>query len=405
MHCLYLAQRVPFPPNKGEKLRSFHQINFLRQQGIAITVAAPMENDTDESYFQQLESQYGCATLYSPLGNKLLRYANGMFRNASLSEAHFYCPALQHQVDQLLATGQIDAVICTASSMAGYVFRSSVLPTLAEKPTLIMDFMDMDSNKWDQYTNAARFPMNWVYKREAHCIRRLEKHIGDNFDACFFVAEPETVMFKTENPSIKANVVTIGNGIDPAEFHPAASIPAVDVPKLLFAGVMDYAPNVDAMMWFNEHVWPSVLAKWPTATLTIAGMNPTADIQQLGNTKSITVTGFVDDILPYFHQSNVFVAPFRIARGIQNKILQAFACGLPVVATSMGAEGIVYSEGENILLGDNPASMFNAIELLMDNQDTYLRLRQAAINTIAEHYSWQGKLQTLLKLLPETKEL
>lgn len=404
MHCLYLAQRVPFPPNKGEKLRSFHQINFLRQQGIAITVAAPLESEEEVSYFHQLKTEYGCEVLYASLGNKMLRYASGLLRNASMSEAHFYSSELQQQIDTLIAEGQIDAIVCTASSMADYVFRSSALKALSKKPTLIMDFMDMDSNKWDQYTEAAGFPMSWVYKREATCIRRLERLIGDTFNACFFVAKPETQLFKSENPSIKAQVITIGNGIDPSEFYPAPTPAEVKSPKLLFAGVMDYAPNVDAMIWFYQHVWPNVKAKWPDATLTIAGMNPSQEISELDTQPGITVTGFVEDILPYFHQSNIFVAPFRIARGIQNKILQAFACGLPVVATSMGAEGIIYTDGENIRVGDSPQAMFEAIETYMADQAIYQQTRQAAIETIATHYSWQGKLQSLLTLLPEKIE-
>ena len=404
MHCLYLAQRVPFPPNKGEKLRSFHQINFLRQQGIAISVAAPVENDDELPYFDQLRGQYGCQVYHAALGNKLARYGLGFLGNASMSEAHFYSRALQTQIDDVLAGGNIDAIVCTASSMANYVFRSRVLKTSAVKPTLIMDFMDMDSNKWDQYTKAARFPMSLVYRREAACVRRLEKRVGNTFDACFFVAEPETALFKAENPAIKANVVTIGNGIDPTEFHPADTPAAVDVPRLLFAGVMDYAPNVDAMMWFYQHVWPAVVSVWPQATLTIAGMNPAPEIRQLAEQPGITVTGFVDDILPYFHESNLFVAPFRIARGIQNKILQAFACGLPVVATSMGAEGIVYQDGESLHIGDTPEAMLNAIETLMSSPAHYQAVRQSALDTIAAHYSWQGKLQSLLSLLPDNQK-
>ncbi len=404
MHCLYLAQRVPFPPNKGEKLRSFHQINFLRQQGIAITVAAPLENEGELPYFHQLKAGYGCEVLHAPLGNKIMRYVSGLIRNASMSEAHFYSSELQQQIDTLIAEGKIDAIICTASSMAGYVFRSSTLKALTKNTTLIMDFMDMDSNKWDQYSEAASFPMSWVYKREAACIRRLEKQVGDTFDACFFVAEPETQMFNSENPSIKAQVITIGNGIDPSEFYPAATPAETMAPRLLFAGVMDYAPNVDAMIWFYQHVWPNVKAKWPDATLTIAGMNPTPEISGLDAQPGITVTGFVEEILPYFHQSNIFIAPFRIARGIQNKILQAFACGLPVVATSMGAEGIIYTDGENIRVGDSPQAMFEAIETYMTNQAIYQQTRQSAIETIATHYSWQSKLQSLLTLLPEKME-
>ena len=403
MHCLYLAQRIPFPPNKGEKLRSFHQINFLRSNGIEVTVAAPYEQSDELDYFKRLEQEYGCHTLSQALSHKLLRYMSGIAGNTSLSEAHFYSSGLQKQIDDLLERQNIDAIVCTASSMANYVFRSTALAKKARRPRLIMDFMDMDSHKWLQYSRNTKPPMRWVYQREASLVRRLENRVGEQFDACFFVAEPETNLYKQQAENPAAEVLSIGNGIDPAEFYPATQAAEVKIPHLLFAGVMDYTPNVDAMLWFYNEVWPSVLTHWPDATLTIAGMNPTPAIARLQGVDNVRVTGFVEDILPYFHESNIFVAPFRIARGIQNKILQAFACGLPVVSTSMGAEGIKCTPGQNIEVGDEPNDMFNAIKRLMAAPHHYQTVRNSALATIDEHYSWDGILTPLLQLLGNDK--
>lgn len=403
MHCLYLAQRIPFPPNKGEKLRSFHQINFLRSNGIEVTVAAPYEQSDELDYFKRLEQEYGCHTLSQALSHKLLRYMSGIAGNTSLSEAHFYSSGLQKQIDDLLERQNIDAIVCTASSMANYVFRSTALAKKARRPRLIMDFMDMDSHKWLQYSRNTKPPMRWVYQREASLVRRLENRVGEQFDACFFVAEPETNLYKQQAENPAAEVLSIGNGIDPAEFYPATQAAEVKTPHLLFAGVMDYTPNVDAMLWFYNEVWPSVLTHWPDATLTIAGMNPTPAIARLQGVDNVRVTGFVEDILPYFHESNIFVAPFRIARGIQNKILQAFACGLPVVSTSMGAEGIKCTPGQNIEVGDEPNDMFDAIKRLMTAPQHYQSVRNSALATIDEHYSWDGILTPLLQLLGNDK--
>ena len=134
MHCLYLAQRIPYPPNKGEKLRSFHQINFLRKNGIEVTVAAPFEQTEELGYFTSLAQDYGCHTISQPLAHKMLRYLSGLAQNTSLSEAHFYSTGLQQQIDTLLQQQDIDAIVCTASSMANYVFRSQVLKQKSGRP-------------------------------------------------------------------------------------------------------------------------------------------------------------------------------------------------------------------------------------------------------------------------------
>ncbi|MCK5665583.1 MAG: glycosyltransferase, partial [Thiotrichaceae bacterium] len=163
----------------------------------------------------------------------------------------------------------------------------------------------------------------------------------------------------------------------------------------IFTGVMDYKPNVDAVLWFMEHTWDLIREKYPQARFIIAGMNPSQIIQNLSRTPGIEVTGFVDDILPFYHQSDYFVAPFTIARGVQNKILQAFACGLPVMASSMGAEGIECKDGEHIIIAETASEYLSAIDKLESDSLLKTDIKDKALKLIHDQYSWDGKLKVL----------
>ncbi|WPL17635.1 sugar transferase, PEP-CTERM/EpsH1 system associated [Thiorhodovibrio winogradskyi] len=398
MKILYLAHRVPYPPNKGEKLRTYHQIRNLIENGAEVTLLCPIEKDIEVAYCEQLQQEHAeCNVYYFKVVPKLCRYLRALLLNSSISEAFFYSNALLQNLRAIPLKTPFDAVICTASSMAPYVKKSR--RTLSGKTKIIMDFMDLDSNKWTQYAAKSSFWMRMVYVREARKVAELEKLVAVSFDTAFLVAEPETRLFLTSQPNASCRVLTVGNGIDPSEFHPPLKPPKISPPHLLFAGVMDYAPNVDAVMWFFEHVWRLVIARWPESKFTIAGMNPTPAIQALGENDGIEVTGYVTEILPYFHRSSLFVAPFRMARGIQNKILQAMACGLPVVTTSMGADGIAYDDGRNLFIADTASSFFQRIEYLTNDPSHYNQVRQEALITINRNYSWAGQLKPLRELL------
>jgi len=163
--------------------------------------------------------------------------------------------------------------------------------------------------------------------------------------------------------------------------------------------VMDYKPNIDAVLWFVNECWPTVRSKYSTAVFTIAGMNPVEEIKAFNGKEGIEVTGFVDDILPYFHRANVFVAPFRLARGVQNKVLQAAACALPIVTTSMGAEGISFASNDNMWIEDNAEAFANACISIMENDDASKEKALRAFDAIREQYSWKQQLAPLDKVL------
>lgn len=398
MKTLYLSQRVPYPPNKGEKLRTFHQIKYLLDHDHDIFLCCPYISDDELRLIRQLGDKFGLHIRQTRLGSRLLRYASGLISHKALSISNFYSSRLQKIIDHLIATEEFHNIVCTSSSLAEYIFNSSTLPGLVNQPRLVMDFMDLDSDKWRQYSNSSTYPMKWIYRRESRLLKKYEHRIYEFFDICFFISSAEVDLFCSQY-HCSEKPLAIGNGIDTESFRPAAQPPGNDTPVFIFTGVMDYKPNVDAVLWFTENVWPGILENYPGSRFIVAGMNPVPDIQSLSELNGIEITGFVDDILPYFQQSTIFVAPLRIARGIQNKVLQAFSCGLPVVSTSMGAEGIDYTDGENILIADSPEAFLESITRLQNNRDLYQSLKVNALELVKKHYSWEGKLAPLKEIL------
>ena len=395
---LYLAQRIPYPPNKGEKIRTFHQIKYLLENGHEIFLCSPYSSAEELELFGKFADNYGVHIEKAGLGAKAVRYLAGLFSHKPLSVANFYNKKLQHAVDRIVAEEGIQNIVCTSSSMAEYVFNCSTLPAGKHRPRLVMDFMDMDSDKWRQYGDSAAVPIKWIFKRESTLLAKYEQEVYRFFDASFFISRAEVDLFCQKNKCVD-RPLAIGNGIDYQSYAPAALVPENRDPVFIFTGVMDYRPNVDAVIWFTKHVWPRVIRSHPESRFIIAGMNPAPAIMALAKGKGIEITGFVDDILPYYHQSDFFVAPLRIARGVQNKILQAFSCGLPVISTSMGAEGIEYIEGKHILIADTPDDFFNRIEMLVNDGELTRSLKDNAMQLVKEHYSWEAKLVDLLAIL------
>jgi len=261
-----------------------------------------------------------------------------------------------------------------------------------------MDFMDLDSDKWSQYAAAKPWPMMWVYQREARLTEAYEKKIHQTFDHSLFVAQQEVDLFaKRLGTTEKIHVV--GNGLDTKAFTPSTTAFNPTNPVFIFTGVMDYFPNEDAVVSFVEDAWDEVLKRWPGAEFIVAGMNPGPKIRSLQGRPGITITGFVEDILEYYHRANFFLAPFRIARGVQNKILQAFACGLPVVSTPIGNEGIDAEDGTHLLIAQDNRQFVERIEQLMTDKDLRTKLRENALDLVHSKFSWAGQLKELDDIL------
>jgi len=393
LNILFISQRVPYPPNKGEKIRTFNQIRYLSNNH-KVSICAPLEQSEDINYFQTLSTDHCESVSYHGLTNKAFRLIKGLLTGKALSVANFHSKKLQSKFDALLVEKDFDTVICTSSAMAEYIYKSRTFNQLVKKPQLLMDFMDLDSDKWRQYAETSNWPMKWVYQREAKILSDYEKKVTHDFDTSFFIADAEVELFQSRVKS-SGKVLTMGNGMDTDSFVPANYPPNNKAPVMLFTGVMDYKPNIDAVVWFVDNVWQEILKEYPEARFIIAGMNPTSNVKGLERISGIEVTGFVDDILPYYHQSDYFVAPFRLARGVQNKVLQGFACGLPVISTPMGAEGIDCTKDIDILIASTADEFLTCIKQLDSNAEFREKIKANALTLIHEKYSWEGKLQVL----------
>lgn len=383
---LVITQRVPFPPNKGEKLRTYHQIEYLRNLGHSLTVLSPIDSSLEQNNAYELSRALDIKVVTKALSHKLVRFTRGILTGQSLSEANFFCDALMKEVNKYAAKS--DAILCSASSLSKYVFGLSI----EKKPTLLIDFMDVDSDKWLQYANSTRWPMSLIYKREHKLIKLLEQKAIAHFDYGFIIAQAEYNLFHTSVAKAE-NLHILGNGIDQDEFSP--NYQASEYIHFLFTGVMDYKPNVDAVIWFVKNCWEDIKKQVPQAKLTLAGMNPTKKVEALSKDTTIEVTGFVEDVMPFFNRADVFIAPFQIARGVQNKVLQAMACAIPVVSTSLGAEGIICEHDQNMLIADSPETFVSACVSLAMNSRKREEIGNKANQTITDNYSWNSILRPL----------
>lgn len=398
MKIVVLAHRVPFPANKGEKIRTYNQVKFLASLGHEIHLFSPYDSDEELTYFTSLKNTSCKSTSPFRLPAKLFRLLSAILSGKSFSVANFYVKSLQKSFDRFIVENQIDVILCTASSMAEYVFNSQPLMSKRCRPLLVMDFMDVDSDKWAQYQNTSHFPMSWVYAREQRLVSQFERRIAEHFDKCYLIAQAEVKLFKDRVLDCN-NIEVLGNGLDTNSFYPSLTKTQNAQPVLLFTGVMDYKPNIDAVVWFVENCWQTIIAHFPQAKFVIAGMNPVKEVELLAQFKGIDVTGFVDDILPYYQTADIFVAPFRLARGVQNKVLQAFSCALPVISTPMGAEGINCVADKSILLASTPDEFVEQVCRLVSDKELNKRIGAEALHLIQQDYSWEGQLAPLNSFL------
>ena len=396
---LLLVHRIPYPPNKGDKIRSFNLLKHLART-YRVHVGAFVDDLHDWRYKNDLKALCSsgqgeiCLLKLKPVVRKLLSM-KAFISGDSLTVPYYAHSTMQNWVDDLLARRPIGQVVVFSSPMAQFVSGAAY-----SHLRRVADFVDVDSDKWAQYACAKPWPQSWVYAREARTLFAFERKIADEFDATVFVTDEKCAMFKKMAPEVATRVSTIDNGVDADYFSPEREYPnpyPYSCPRLIFTGAMDYWANVDAVSWFVKEIFPAVRAAVSDAEFYIVGGRPTDDVMSLGSIPGITVTGAVDDIRPYLAHAQAAVAPMRIARGVQNKVLEAMAMAKPVLATPEAAEGVRAQNGNDLLV---EAGLNNfqkqAICLLLAEG---MNLGAAARCSMIKHYSWEKNLQQFNQLL------
>lgn len=410
MKILYIAHRIPYPPNKGDKIRSFNEIKHLaRNHELHLFCLA--DNPDDLQHGEILKTFCKSVTIVpiNPTVAKL-KSALSLFSRTPLSIPYFYSSKLQRGIDDLLASTSFGCIFCFSSPMAAYIFRSPYKP-LKDRTVFIMDFVDVDSDKWNQYSHHEKWPLSWIYRIEAVRLARFEQRIAKSFNHSVFVSKKEVSIFADDNFSPLGTVTVIPNGVDYEYFSPslpagghetAAPKPFFDTgsPVLLFTGAMDYYANVDGVLWFTRAILPRIRAEYPDTTFWIVGSNPHPGIRALDDGNRIRVTGYVEDIRPYYQAADICVVPLRLARGVQNKVLEAMAMAKPVVVTTAANQGIEAVPGEHLLIADTAEAFAGKVlEALRDNS-LKTSLGKNSRDWIKTNYNWQaamGKLEGLLR--------
>ncbi len=390
---LFLAHRIPYPPNKGDKIRSFNLLKALARD-YRVFLAAFVDDQEDWKYETELRNYCAEVLLLGLKSGQKYRTLGAFFRHEALSLPYYRNVRMQDWVDRTIEEQQISRVFVFSSAMAQYVEGDSY-----QNLHRIIDFVDVDSEKWREYSRRHRWPMNWLYRREAGRLLAFDRKISKEFDASLFVSAQEAKLFAQLSPESAAQTGFINNGVDADYFSPDQHYenPYPGGAKVLvFTGAMDYWANVDAVVWFADQVFPRVLKSIPGARFYIVGARPTDQVKKLANRTHIEVTGSVKEIRPYLAHAQLAVAPMRIARGIQNKVLEAMAMCRPVIATRAAIEGIPGVEGQPIC--DDADGFANAcIALLQSEQNRELGEKSRSL--VLKEFNWDQNLIKLEALL------
>jgi len=396
-NVLFLAHRLPYPPNKGDKVRSYHLLRHLAARH-RVFLGTFVDDPEDEAHVPTV-GQW-CAEVHAPrLHPRRAKVASlaGLLRREPLTLAYYRSASLQAWADGLRQRRAVDCTLVFSSSMAPY---AQGFP----RPALV-DFVDVDSAKWTAYAGNHPWPLSWLYRREGRTLLAYERAVAAQADQSFFAADKEAALFRGLAPESAGRVTAITNGVDAAYWAPRADLAspyAAGEQPLVFTGAMDYWPNVDAVSWFARDMLPRLRALRPGLRLHIVGRNPAPAVRALEG-DAVAVTGTVPDVRPYLQHAAVVVAPLRLARGIQNKVLEAMAMGRPVVTAGACAEAITAARpGEHLLAATTADDHVREVAALLQAPARAAAIGQAGRELVQRAYGWDARLQALDAYLAAT---
>jgi sugar transferase (PEP-CTERM/EpsH1 system associated) len=386
MRILFLTHRVPFPPDKGDRIRSYNIIKWLARHHSISLMSVSHEPAHPKSY--EVLREYCDSVEVVKINSKLSSLRSGLclLTKNPLTLSAFYSQRFQKAVRRTLEKTKFDLIYIYSSSMAQYVLDATPIPKL-------MDFIDVDSQKWFDYAKQARGPMRAIYYREGISLRAYERLVAAQCTHNLVTSKTELKLFKTVIPN--APVMAVPNGVE----MPKEPLRSYRPNKLVFVGAMDYFPNVDAMLYFTGEIFPLIRKEIADVQLYIVGRNPPSRIRDLGKLKNVTVTGRVQEIGPFLNDAAASIVPLRIARGMQNKILEAMAHGVPVIATTIALEGIEARPGTELLLGDNARAFADMTIAVLRDKALRQSISSSAYSLVQNKYDWEQNIRGVIHLI------
>lgn len=352
MNILFLCHRVPFPPDKGEKIRAYHMLAHLAKKH-TVHLGAFVDDPAEMRYADTLHRIIGGDCRLLPLGpTARIKMAAAFMGGTPLSVSYFASDKMRRWVDRILREQHIDRVIVFSTAMAPYLLARNDF----DLQRVVFDMVDVDSDKWRQYADGTAGFRAWIYRREMRTLLALEHQAASSFGATLLVSRHETETFARLVPGSKERLCAVLNGVDLNFFTADDVYPSPfgknEIP-IVMTGTMDYRPNVEGAAWFAQYVLPLIRATRPDARFYIVGARPSPSVKVLA-TSDVVVTGKVDDVRPYLAHAGVVVAPLKLARGIQNKVLEGMAMSRPVVTTSPAARALEVTPGKELWVADEP---------------------------------------------------
>lgn len=386
---LFLTHRLPYAPNRGDRIRAYYIVQELRSQ-VNLRIASLVHSDQEEAEAERMRADgLHVDTRRVPRLKNYLRAGVSLLGEQPLTHVLLHADGFQRLLAENAHDRPPDVVLAFCSGMA----RFALQPPLDRFP-LVIDLVDVDSAKWAELAGRSRWPMRWIYRREATHLSAFERQSVARAVSTLIVNEREAETLKTIAPG--AAIAVVPNGIDLRRFTP--STPPAAAARVVFCGVMNYAPNIEGVLWFAREVWPRIRAVRSDAVFSVVGADPSPAIRELAaNGSGIEVTGTVARVETHLWSAAVSVAPLRIARGLQNKVLEALAAGLPTVVTRQVAEGLPMDAMHGCVVADLPAAFADATLALL-GADAATR-RNIAQRAKLDHLTWTHQLASLLGIL------
>jgi len=389
MNILYLCHRFPYPPKRGGKIRPFNMIRHLSGLGHQVTVCSLVRSPEEAEEGRGIAAHcagFEMVQVKEPL--QMLRMVARLPLVTPSSMGYFHSPELARRVRDLLGSKKWDLIFVHCSSVAQYVEHVRDVPK-------ILDFGDMDSQKWLEYANYKPFPLSLGYRLEGYKMLAAERRLARRFDLCTATTRGEWETLQGYGTGAATD--WFPNGVDAKFFCPTGD--PYEAETVSFIGRMDYYPNQECMARFCATTWPMLKARRPGMKLLIVGADPSPQMRRLGELPGVTVTGSVADVRPFIRSSALMVAPLAIARGTQNKILEAMAMGVPVVTSTVAAGGVDAEAGKHLLVADTPEQTCQAILRVIEDRAERERLAVAGRQRMLNHHAWPHSMQRLDQII------
>ena len=390
---LFLAHRVPFPPNKGDKIRAYHELAHLARQH-DIWLGAGADDPADMVYLTEARDRYRGAYFGLPGPSQTaINLGRAALDGTPLSVARFYHPGLRRWCATILRDIEPELVFVFSSAAAQFV-----LGQMRGRTKLITDFVDADAEKWRAYEQTSAVPQRWLYGTEFRRLVSYETKVAAASTAGIFVSRTERDIFAGLIPQATPRLHVVPNGVDTDFFSPAPQFGPVRADSIVFSGTMDYKPNIDAVTWFAKDILPLIRRSVPGAHLRIVGAKPANAVLALAKLEGVEVVGAVPDMRPYLQQACAIVAPLRIARGIQNKVLEGMAMARPIVTTPEALDGIAARPDIDLLVAKDARLFADQVTAVLQGRAS-ASLGTNARATVVRHYSWARHLDGLDQLI------